>query len=77
MSTGRWKVKSLAKEVYLGRLGVEGNYIMVPCQSCNIYGTWSSKEVAEGFKVIIWVGESHKARDHLLWGELNPLDTMG
>ena len=50
---------------------------MVPCQSCNIYGTWSSKEVAEGFKVIIWVGESHKARDHLLWGELNPLDTMG
>ena len=27
VSTERWKVKSLAKEVYLGRLGVEGNYI--------------------------------------------------
>ena len=25
---------------------------MVPCNSCHIYGTWRSKRVGEGFKVI-------------------------
>ena len=49
---------------------------MVPCHSCHIYGTWRSKEVGGGFAVIIWDGASHKAGDHFLWEELNPLDIM-
>ena len=48
---------------------------MVPCRSCNIYGTWRSKEGKGGFKVIIW-GHKPQRGTKFLWGKFSPLDTM-
>ena len=33
--------------------GVRRKLYMVPYHSCNIYGTWRSKEVGRGFEIII------------------------
>ena len=37
----------------VNRLRVGGNFCMLPCHSCYIYGSWGSQEVEE-FKVIVW-----------------------
>ena len=42
-----------------------------PCHSCSIYGTWRSKEIEGGFKIIIW-GEVKPQGKFLVGGVVDP-----
>ena len=46
LGVGIWfHVKPELAWMQVNRLGVEGNYVMLPCHSCYIYWTWRSKNV--------------------------------